>query len=93
MTPSATKTLSIGVLTLPVCVRRDIFCTMVAHQLVPPAPSVISNDNRRKNARQRAGRADNLTWMQKIGLLGKKSKCPCAVAWCPTLLGHFLDQA
>ena len=61
-----------GVLTLPVCVHpRDIFCTMVAHQPVPSAPLVISNDNRRKNPRQRAGRSDNLTWMQKVGLLAR----------------------
>jgi hypothetical protein len=93
MMPSATMTLSIGVLTRPVCVLpRDIFCTMSAHQLVPPAPLVISNDNRRKNARQRAVSSDNLTWMQKIGLLGKKSKCPCAAAWYPTLFGNFLGQ-
>src|ERR1700733_13774662 len=69
MTPRATRTLSMGVLTLPVCVLpRDIFRTMVAHQPVPSAPLVIPNDNRRKNPRQRAGRADNLTWMQKVGL-------------------------
>jgi hypothetical protein len=39
---------------------------MVAHQLVPPAPLVASNDNRRKNVRQRAGASDNLIWMQKV---------------------------
>jgi len=44
---------------------------MVAHQLVPAASLVISNDNRRKNARQRATSADNLTWMQKVGLLAR----------------------
>ena len=59
-----------GVLTLPVCVPpRDIFCTMVAHQFAPSASVVIPNDNRRKNARQRAPSPDNLTWMQKVGLL------------------------
>ncbi len=60
-----------GVLTLPVCVPpRDIFCTMAAHQLLP-ALLVVSNDNRRKNARQRAGGSDNLIWMQKVGLLAR----------------------
>ncbi len=59
-----------GVLTLPVCVQpRDIFRTMVAHEFAPPASVVIPNDNRRKNARQRAASSDNLTWMQKVGLL------------------------
>jgi hypothetical protein len=73
MTPRATRMLSMGVLTLPVCLSpRDIFCTMVANQLLPVAPSVASNDNQRKNARQRAGRSDNLIWMQKVGLLASR---------------------
>jgi len=44
---------------------------MVAQPLVPAAPLVISNDNRRKNARQRAGGSDNLIWMQKVSLLAR----------------------
>ena len=72
MTPRATSMPSMGVLTLPVCVPpRDIFCTMVAHQLLPAAPLVVSNNNRRKNARQRVGGSDNLIWMQKVGLLAR----------------------
>ena len=68
MTPTATSTLNAKVL-IPLCVSRDIFCTIGAHPLALPASLVISNDNRRKNARQRAATVGNLTWMQKVGLL------------------------
>lgn len=70
MTPRATRMASVGVLTLPVCVlSRGIPSANGRHQTAPWASLVISNDNRRKNARQRAASPDNLTWMQKVGLL------------------------
>jgi hypothetical protein len=68
MTPRATSTLSAKVL-IPLCVSRDILCTIGAHQPALPASLVIPDDNRRKNARQRAATAGNLSWMQKVGLL------------------------
>ena len=72
MTPRATSMLSTGVLTLPTCLSpSDILCTVVARTSIPRGASVVSNDNRRKNARQRAASSDNLTWMQKVGLLAR----------------------
>jgi hypothetical protein len=69
--------LSMGVLTLPVCVLlRDIFCTMVAHQILPAAPLVVSNDNRRKNARQRAGGSDQSDLDAESRPPGKESQRP-----------------
>jgi len=82
MTPSATRTLSAAVLTLPACLACPI-CSVCA----PPADiswsvfsvgnarrinlralsPAISNDSRRIGSRQRAAVADNQTWMQKKG--------------------------
>jgi|HubBroStandDraft_4_1064222.scaffolds.fasta_scaffold477970_1 hypothetical protein len=62
MTPRATRMLSVGVLTLPICVpSRDILGAIGAHQRALLAPLVVSDDNRRKNGRQRAPMPDNLT--------------------------------
>lgn len=75
MTPSATRILSVTVLTPRVCVSSpDIFFAVNAHKPVLLALPVISNHTRRKNAKQRAGKVADLPWMRKNGLPGKKTR-------------------
>jgi hypothetical protein len=70
MTPRATAILRSKVLCFRVReTSSGIFSTRKPHQFRSRAPLVISNDNRGKRARQRAGAADNLTWMQEVAPL------------------------
>jgi hypothetical protein len=75
MTPSATRILSVTVLTPRVCVSPpDIFFAVNAHKPVLLALPVISNHTRRKNAKQRAGKSLICFWMRKNGLPEKKTR-------------------
>jgi hypothetical protein len=78
MTPSATRILSVTVLTPRVCVSPpDIFCTVNAHNPVLWALPVISNHTRRKNAKQRAGKITDLLLDAEKRLAEKENSNIC----------------